>query len=61
MAKIKNHLGEGTRNNKTGKWDIKCPDCSWKATAKDAIESLAKISNHSTEEIAKQKNAAGGL
>lgn len=62
MAKIKNHLGSGERNNKTGKWELKCPDCTWTAKAKDAIESHTKISNHSVQEIAKQKgNSGSGL
>lgn len=60
MAKIKNHLGTGERDNKTGKWNLKCPDCTWKATAKDAIDSHTKISDHSVQEIAKQKKNSGG-
>lgn len=61
MAKVKNHLASGTRNNKTGKWELSCPDCPWTATATDAIESHTKITNHNVEEAKKNKKPSGGL
>lgn len=61
MAKVKNHLGTGTRNNTTGKWELSCPDCTWKATARDAIDSHTKITNHHLEKSEKNKKSGGGI
>lgn len=61
MAKIKNHLGTGERNNSTGKWELSCPDCTWTAKADDAIDSHTKITNHHLAEAKKNQKPSGGV